>query len=278
MAEHANGFSIGELSRRTGVPVPTLRTWENRYGQPRSRRLTGGHRRYDEPAVETVQLMVRHRESGLSMVAAAAAAGGDRPIAASVFAGLRAAHPEIPVHVLTKRTLLALTRAAEDEFVARAGRAVLFAAFQRSRFFEQSRARWVEFARTAEFGAVLADFSRPDVTPTNLHLTPVPADAPLLREWLLVCDSPGYAVCLVGWEQPRQPGLPDQLRPFETVWTVDPRAVRTAATLAAGHVEAHLSPEDADRLTRRLADQPAAASADLARATALFQRLVSYVD
>jgi DICT domain-containing protein len=116
------------------------------------------------------------------------------------------------------------------------------------------------------------------VTPTHLHLTPVSADAPLLREWLLVCDSPGYAVCLVGWEQPGPSGLPDQLRPFETVWTVDPRAVRTAATLAAGHVEPYLSQEAADSLARRLADQPAPASVDLERATSLFQRLVSYVD
>ena len=278
MVEKASGFSIGELSRRTGVPVATLRTWETRYGQPRSRRLAGGHRRYDDSAVEAVQLMVRQRSSGLSMGAAAAAVGGDRPTAASVFAGLRAAHTELPVHVLTKRTLLALTRAAEDEFVARAGRAVLFAAFQRAGFFEQSRARWVELARTAEFAAVLADFPEPDVVSSNLHLTPVPVDAPLLREWLLVCDSPGYAVCLVGWEQPLPPGLPDQLRQFETVWTVDPRAVRTAATLTARHVEPHLPREGADNLARRLADQPAPASVDLERATSLFQRLVGYVD
>ena len=37
-----SGFSIGELSRRTGVPVATLRTWESRYGQPRSRRCRAG--------------------------------------------------------------------------------------------------------------------------------------------------------------------------------------------------------------------------------------------
>src|ERR1044072_6588869 len=94
VTEEARGFSIGELSRRTGVPVATLRTWETRYGQPRSRRLPGAPRRYDEASVEAVQLMLRQRASGLSMSAAAAAVGGNRPAAAaSVFAGLRAAHP-----------------------------------------------------------------------------------------------------------------------------------------------------------------------------------------
>ena len=279
--DDANGFSIGELSRRTGVPVPTLRSWESRYGQPRSHRLPSGHRRYDEGSVEAVQVILRQRASGLSMGAATAAVSDDRPVAASLFAGLRVAHPEIPVHVLTKQTLLALTRAAEDEFAARASRAVLFAAFQREQFFQQSRARWVELARTAEFAAVFADF--PDLraghpAADNLHLSPLSPDAPLLREWSLVCDSPGYSMCLLGWEQPRPSALPDRLRRFETIWTVDPRAVRTAARLAAHQVESQLSPDRAESLSRQLSDQPAPASADLERVTSLFQRLVAYVD
>ena len=276
--DEASGFSIGELSRRTGVPVTTLRTWENRYGQPRSRRLSGGHRRYDEAAVDAVQLMLRQRASGLSMGAAAAAVGGDVAAASSLFAGLRTAHPEVPVHVLSKQTLLALTRAAEDEFVARASRAVLLAGFQRARFFEQSRVRWVDFARTAEFAAVLADFPAAEVAAPGLHLAPLQNDAPMLREWFLVCDSPEYAVCLVGWEQPRPPGLPDRTRRFETVWTVEPKAVRTAARLVAPHVAGHLTAESAGNLGRRLTDQPTSSSRDLERATSLFQRLVGYLD
>jgi DICT domain-containing protein len=276
----ASGFSIGELSRRTGVPVPTLRTWEERYGQPRSRRLASGHRRYDERSVDAVQLILRQRASGLSMEAAAAAVDDDQPLADSLFAGLRRAHPEIPVHVLTKQTLLALSRAVEDEFAARASHAVLFAAFQRARFFEQSRARWVELARTAEFTAVFADFpdlTANDATADSLHLVSLAPDTPLLREWSLVCDSPGYAMCLVGWEQPTR-GKPDRLRQYETLWTVDPRAVRTAARLAAHHASEQVPPAQAAGLERRLVDQPTAASDDLARATSLFQRLVAYVD
>ncbi len=36
--------SIGGLSRATGVPIETLRTWELRYGFPKSVRKPSGHR------------------------------------------------------------------------------------------------------------------------------------------------------------------------------------------------------------------------------------------
>jgi len=39
-------LSIGALSRATGVPVETLRTWEQRYGFPSSERKPSGHRVY----------------------------------------------------------------------------------------------------------------------------------------------------------------------------------------------------------------------------------------
>src|ERR1700733_10420713 len=36
--EPENGLAIGELAERAGVPAPTLRSWETRYGFPRPRR------------------------------------------------------------------------------------------------------------------------------------------------------------------------------------------------------------------------------------------------
>jgi hypothetical protein len=75
----------------------------------------------------------------------------------SVFAGLRRRHPAL----LPQVTLLALTRAIEDECCARAERPALFAAFQRQRFFGQSRRRWDELARTARVMIAFADFGGP---------------------------------------------------------------------------------------------------------------------
>ena len=53
-------LSIGALSRATGVPVETLRTWERRYGFPAPiGRIDSGHRRYPIECVERLRLVVR---------------------------------------------------------------------------------------------------------------------------------------------------------------------------------------------------------------------------
>ena len=48
-------FSIGEVSALLGIPVPTLRSWERRYGFPQPTRTEGGHRRYGEPQLEQLR-------------------------------------------------------------------------------------------------------------------------------------------------------------------------------------------------------------------------------
>lgn len=48
-------LSIGALSRATGVPVETLRTWESRYGFPVPERRPSGHRVYPLSTVPRLQ-------------------------------------------------------------------------------------------------------------------------------------------------------------------------------------------------------------------------------
>jgi MerR family transcriptional regulator, light-induced transcriptional regulator len=62
---------IGEVSRRTGVAVPTLRAWERRYGLLTPDRTEGGHRLYSERDIERVRAMLRLLEDGWSAAAAA---------------------------------------------------------------------------------------------------------------------------------------------------------------------------------------------------------------
>ena len=52
-------FSIGALSRATGVPADTLRTWERRYGFPEPERLASGHRRYSTATLERLRLVTQ---------------------------------------------------------------------------------------------------------------------------------------------------------------------------------------------------------------------------
>ena len=51
-------LTIGALSRATGVPVETLRTWERRYRYPLAQRKPSGHRRYPLTAVPRLRRAV----------------------------------------------------------------------------------------------------------------------------------------------------------------------------------------------------------------------------
>lgn len=62
---------IGEVARRTGVTVPTLRAWERRYGLLDPARTDGGHRLYSDDDVEHVRAMQRMLNDGWSASAAA---------------------------------------------------------------------------------------------------------------------------------------------------------------------------------------------------------------
>ena len=278
MGEPQDGLSIGELARRTGVPAATLRSWEDRYGFPRPQRLAGGHRRYEDSDAALIGEILRLRASGMSLQAAigqAAARAAEADL--SVFAGLRRRHPDLVPQELRKATLLALTWAIEDECYARAEQAALFAGFQQERFYRHSSERWKELARTARVVVAFADFresSGPDASPLTVR---IPSDAPLRREWFLVCAAPDYPAFVSGWEFPGQKDIPDARRRFEVLWSVDPPSVRDAALICTQLARA-LSPS----LDRLLGDLPSGppppASADLHRAIGLFNRMASYLD
>ncbi len=52
-----DGLRIHEVSERLGIPAPTLRSWERRYGLPTTTRSVGGHRRYSAEALIDLRLM-----------------------------------------------------------------------------------------------------------------------------------------------------------------------------------------------------------------------------
>lgn len=278
MSEPQDGLSIGELARQTGVPAATLRSWEDRYGFPRPQRLAAGHRRYAKSDTAVIGEVLRLRESGMSLQAAigqACARAAETGL--SVFAALRRAHPGMLPQELSKATLLAITRAMEDECCARAEHAALFAGFQQERFYRQSGERWRELARTARLAVIFADFgesSGPDASPRCVR---IPADAPLRREWFMVCAAQDYPAFVSGWEFPGQSGVPDARRRFEVLWSVDPPVVRDAA-LTCAQIAAALSPS-LSHLPGELPDvTPPPASADLQRAIGVFNRMTSYLD
>lgn len=270
-------LSIGDVSEQTGVSEATLRMWESRHGFPRPERLASGHRRYSERDVELLRQVLEERSRGLSLKAAIVRVvrAGDEP-ERSLYAGLRRRRPELSVHTLVKRSVVALSHAIEDELVARAERAVLFGSFQRERWYRRSEQRWRELARTADYAVVLADFPRarrPGGAPVEL---PVDRSDPLRREWLLVCSAPGFAACLAGIERPGQSDRHDADRDFETVWSVEPEAVHEAAQICCELV-AGPAPTLSRQIERHLDRIPAPRDDAFHVAAALTSRMIAYL-
>jgi DICT domain-containing protein len=246
--------------------------WETRHGFPAPTRLPSGHRRYSERDLEAVRSVLRARAEGLSLATAIERARrlGEKGVP-SVYAAIRERFPELDPLEMPKRALIRLSRAIEDECALRANRPILFGSFQHQRFYASVEERWRELSRTAELAMVFADFGQARSRAKHPVRIPLdPADE-LMREWMIVCDAPNMAACLVGWERPPARGE----RVFEAVWTVERPVVRAAARICAD-LAARTEPELVAGIRERLADTPATAESDLRNAVTLASRMVHY--
>ncbi|MEV0612468.1 MerR family transcriptional regulator [Nonomuraea sp. NPDC050404] len=116
-------LGIGELSRLTGVSVRTIRFYCDE-GIIASVRSTGGHRRFDQGAVERLGLVRRLRGLGLGLAAIAQVIGGERSMADAV----AAERAELDVRLAELAWRRASLRAVEEALPAeRAARLELLA-------------------------------------------------------------------------------------------------------------------------------------------------------
>ncbi|HEY2637049.1 MAG TPA: DICT sensory domain-containing protein [Solirubrobacteraceae bacterium] len=278
------GLAIKDVAERTGLAPGTIRMWEQRYGFPEPDRTASGYRRYSEEDVAVLLRAVDFREQGLSVTAALVRARSvperatDRP---SIYGAIVAAETA-PVRPrwLHKPTLLSISRAIENEALARASSPVCFAAFQREAFYRRVEHRYRRLAEGAAAAGVFADFAdtpRPAGAPVELVIDP---DDALGNEWAVIVDAPGYAACLIAWEHPDSEGAggaDDAARRFESLWTTDPETVRHTARVAA-HLAARCQPEWAERVGNVLADRPLAFERPAPAITALTNRIIGYLD
>jgi len=275
------GLAIKDVAERTGIAAGTIRMWEQRYGFPEPDRTSAGYRLYDDDDVEALRRVLAFRERGLSVPAAvdrvrSVDIGTDRP---SLYGALSAGDLPLPSQLLTKRTLLAISRAIEDETMSRAAAPVVIGAFQSERNYRAVEHRYRAMARTADAVVVFADFERRAggaETPAEVPLEP--GDA-LANEWAVVIDAPGYSACLLAWEQPRaaRAQVADSERTFEAIWTLDPRVARRAAEIGASLAR---RADDAlgDRLDGLLSERPLAMEQPVPALTAVTNRIVGYLD
>jgi DICT domain-containing protein len=278
MQASADRVGIGEVVQRTGVAEATLRMWERRYGFPAPERLVSGHRRYSEREIELIRAVAAKRAAGLALPVAIeqARSEGSQP-STSVYAALRRRRADLEPRVLLKPMMLALSRAIEDEALARAERLMVFGSFQRERFYRQAQLRWLELARTADVAVVFADFAclrAPRHRPVEV---PVPREHPLNREWALACEGQDFAVCLTGWEPPESVRRPEGMRRFETIWSVEPEVVREAVRICCAIASRRL-PAVAEAARARLeAPLSATPESQLRLATGVTARMLSDV-
>lgn len=280
--EPAN-LTIGQLAERTGLLPATLRMWETRHGFPRPTRRDSGHRRYSDRDVELVTRVIRRRDAGarlevaIAQVSLAQAAAEEPPDSPSVYAAVRRTYPHLQPQRLKKATLIALSWAIEDECGARAERPIIFGSFQKERYFQSAKERWTELSRIARSSMVFADFGggvQPADGPSLVHL---PEDAPMRREWAVICDAPNHPAMLTAWELPGQSTVPDRKRLFEAIWTVEPAAVREAAR-ACAQVAVQLGHAEAAPILYELAENPPSPPPELLQAMSLLNRVVAYAD
>jgi DICT domain-containing protein len=276
-------LAIKDVAQRTGIAAGTIRMWEQRYGFPAPERTSSGYRRYTEDDVDALRKVLALRHRGLSVPAAISRAqdtGGasDHP---SIYAAVAAQDAAARPLVLKKATLAALSKAIEHEALALAAAPVVFGAFQRECFYRPVECRYRRLALQADAAAVFADFSggvrHPEGAPAEI---PIGTDDVLGNEWAVIIDAPGYAACLLAWEQPgvAEPGGPDDGdRRFEAIWTIDPQATRRAAQVAArlvGRVDAPFG----ERLEELLTDRPLALEEPSPALTALTNRMIAYLE
>lgn len=270
-------LTTAQLAQRTGVPAGTLRMWEARHGFPVPARLPGGHRRYSERDVERVGAVIGLRQEGLSLRAAITRASDGRSLGPpSIFAGLRERRPDLQPMTIGKPGLLALTRAIEDEYCARARSGVMIGSFQAERFYRHSEWRWRELARTAQLAIALAEFDAPRELGHSLYEVPIGRRHPLAREWAIVFSAPDASACLAAWEIPEVRARGDAERRFEVLWSPEPDVVRVAVELASELI-APLAPPLAARLQATLSERPPATTPELRVATAQAHRMLSYL-
>ena len=276
------GLAISNVAEQTGLAAGTIRVWEQRYGFPEPARTPSGYRVYQQQDVEILRRVVSYRDRGLSVPAAlerARAAGGstDRP---SLYGAIVAAGEPVQPQRLRKATLFAISRAIEDETLARAAGPIVIGAFQDERNYRAVEHRYRRLAKVADACVAFGSFSGVSGGDGEPVLLPVDPDEALGAEWAVIVDAPGYAACLLAWETPesqRDRDREERERCFEAVWTLEPSTVRKAA-LVGSSLARRSAPGVGAHLEELLQDRPLAVEAPAPGLTALANRIVGYLD
>lgn len=273
------GLPISAVAEQTGLAAGTIRMWEQRYGFPVPDRTPAGYRLYSEDDVAALQLVVELRRGGLSVPAALERARTSQRSVTEHPTIFGAVPHEGKTRRLRKRTLIALSRAIEDQTMASAARPLVLGAFQHERNYRTVQHRYTRMAKSADFAAVFADFDESTaIAPGHAVEVPIEADAHIGHEWAVVVDAPGFSVCLSAWEPPvAEEPESDLDRVFEAFWTLDAESVRIASRAGAECARTS-SPKVADHIDELLEGRKPGPDQTNGALEALTVRMVDYLE
>ena len=108
-------LSIGELAKRTGLPVRTIRFWSDAGVLPPAARTGSGRRLYDAACVARLELVVTLRELGLGLPDVCRVLDGQVSIAEVAAVHLEALDAQIRALRLHRAVLTAVVKRAADK-------------------------------------------------------------------------------------------------------------------------------------------------------------------
>ncbi len=160
----------------------------------------------------------------------------------SLLSDMLAAVPQIHPQIYFKSSLVALSHAIEDLVLSGSEQPIVFANFQKERYYQQEARRYQKIAAIARQVFVLAAAETEFFADksSDLNLVALNPMDPLTQEWHLVVVGESYTACLVCRERLLPGGAEavlaeedatdaDPARQFEGVWSFDPNIALVAA-------------------------------------------------
>ncbi|MFC1440944.1 MerR family transcriptional regulator [Streptacidiphilus sp. N1-10] len=182
-------LTIGELARRTGLPVRTIRYWSEVGVVPEATRSAGGHRLYDAAGVARLELVATLRELGFGHAEVRRVLDRESTVAAVAATHVAALDTQIATLRLRRAVLSAIAAGDREEpgNMDRLNRMARLSAQERQQMIEDFAAR---ACAGLDVGPELRDRLRGDV-----HRLPDDPTQEQLEAWLelseLVSD-PGF--------------------------------------------------------------------------------------
>lgn len=143
---------------------------------------------------------------------------------------LKSSNHDLRTAVVSKRSMIQVSRMIERLALADGSEATVTACFQHERHWQGSRRRYEAMAAEVIVLRVPSDDARPEPRPCGPTLVALDDADPFVREWFVVATGPSVSVTLAGVDLEAAPGSgPLQAsRTFEALVSTDPRIAEQA--------------------------------------------------